>query len=107
LLEAFPNRASLRTLGELFAKIIALDTPDLQPDTFAEIIAANPEQALAPYVEFVDRVWALGDLMSLANKKASSPKLERVSTAFDSWNEAVAATINRGFHQRLIESSQS
>jgi hypothetical protein len=106
LLEAFPDRASLRKLGGLFAQIIRVDTPDLQPDAFAEIIAPNPEQALAPYVEFVDRIWALGDLMWLAKDKASSPKLERVSAAFDSWNEAVGSILKRGFQRRIIESSQ-
>ena len=96
LLEAFPDRSALRKLGELIASVTNLTTPDLQPDTFAEIITANPEQALAPYVEFVDRCWALGELMRHAVSQNPAPKLQRVSEAFIRWEEALTATIYRG-----------
>ncbi|HET9712674.1 MAG TPA: hypothetical protein VFP64_12350, partial [Pyrinomonadaceae bacterium] len=107
LLEAYPDRASLRKLGEIVASITQLDTPDLQPDAFAEIITANPEQALAPYVEFADRAWALGDLLKQANLGVSSRKLELVSSAYARWEEALAATINRGLAPSFKQISQS
>jgi hypothetical protein len=107
LLEAFPDRASLRKLGEIIAAITRQTTPDLQPDAFAEIITANPEQALAPYVEFVDRVWALGELLKQAFLETQSPKLEMVSAAFTRWEESLAATINRGLTPSFKQISQS
>ena len=105
LLEAFPDRTSLRKLGKIIASIIQIPTPDLQPDAFAEIITANPEQALAPYVEFVDRAWALGDLLKQAHLEVSSRKLGMVSSAFTRWEESLAATINRGFTPSFKQAS--
>ena len=107
LLDAFPDRASLRKLGAIIAAITELDTPDLKPDAFAEIITANPEHALAPYVEFVDRAWALGELMKQAYLETQSTKLKAVSTAFTRWEEALAATINRGLAPSFNRISQS
>jgi hypothetical protein len=96
LLEAFPDRSALRKLGEIVASLIYLKTPDLKPDAFADIITANPEQALAPYIEFVDRCWALGDLMRHAVSLNPAPKLQKVSEALTRWEEALSATIYRG-----------
>lgn len=97
LLDAFPDRSSHRKLGEIFASLISVDATDLKPDVFADTVAADPEAALQVYVEFVDRIWMLGDLMNEARKWAASPKLEQVSDAFNRWNDALRATIDKGF----------
>ena len=97
LLDAFPDRSSHRKLGEIFASLIHVDAQDLKPDGFADTLAADPEAALQVYVEFVDRIWMLGDLMDEARKWSTSPKLSQVSDAFNRWNNALHATIDKGF----------
>lgn len=97
LLDAFPDRPSLHKLSEIFASLIHVNAQDLQPDVFVDTVSADPEHALAVYVEFVDRNWALGDLMSEARKHSSSPKLNQVADGFNRWNNALRATINKGF----------
>lgn len=99
LLDAFPGRSSFRKLSDIFASLIHVNVKDLQPDVFVDTLTADPEHALAVYVEFVDRNWALGELMNEARKQSASRKLDEVADAFNRWNDALRATINKGFAQ--------
>ena len=97
LLEAFPDRAARRRLGEIIASVVNVQLDDLAPDAFADALAADAEHALESYVEMVDRAWALGEMMRRALKDVSSHKLERVSAAYERWDKAVRDTVRRAY----------
>ena len=96
LLEAFPDRPSLYKLGEIISSLTQIHA-DLQPDSFANTLAADPEHGLTTYVELIDRSWKLGDLLREAENKAVSSKLSKIRSAFMQWDDALATTISKGF----------
>ncbi|NID11265.1 ATP-binding protein [Fibrivirga algicola] len=92
LLNAFRTREGYRQLAGLLSDVLALPFTDLAPDAFAEAMIPDPEHYLEPYIEIVDRNWALGTL--LANAVAICPEadsLSRVKAAYDRWDAAVKA----------------
>lgn len=97
LLEAFPDRSSLYKLGDIIYSLTEIHAQDVNPASFANTLAADPEHALVIYVEIIDRAWALGDLMhSAANKAAASSKVNKVYSAFMKWDNALTTTITKG-----------
>lgn len=105
LLEAFPDRSSRRRLGEIIASLLDLNADDLNPDSFVDALAADPEHALEVYVELVDRAWSLGTLMSQAEKETVSSKLNKVSSAYKYWDDAVRAVIVLAFPPKAAASA--
>jgi hypothetical protein len=90
LLEAFPDAAGRRRLGELFSANIPLALDDLSPAAFAESTALNPEHALESYVELADRCGVLHTLMQAASREQpDAAKLLRVTQAYGRWTDAV------------------
>jgi hypothetical protein len=97
LLDAFPDKAQQKLLGEIIASIVELPLDDLAPDAFADALAADPEHALEDYIELVDRVWGLGKLLGQARRERPNAKnLGRVQQAFERWDEASRSVIRRG-----------
>ncbi|MBO0720272.1 MAG: ATP-binding protein [Blastocatellia bacterium] len=94
LLDAFPDRAGRQELGEIISSVVKLELDDLAPEEFADALTANPEQALANYVELVDRTWCLGELLRRAHgRRPDNRKLGWVLPAYEQWDEAVRSTI--------------
>ncbi len=104
LLEAFPDHSSRMALGEIISSIVKLDLEDLNPNTFADALAASPEHALESYIDLVNRCWSLGELLRRASsERPESEKLYRVLKAYERWDTAVSTTILNAF--RMINSS--
>jgi hypothetical protein len=99
LLDAFPDPASHRLLGELVASVVDLPFDDLTPDAFAAALSTDAEHALETYVELVDRAWALGELLRRAQEqRPDAAKLRAVSSAYERWDSAVRSRLADAYH---------
>ena len=96
LLDAFCTRDDYRQLAGLLTSVLALPFTDLEPDAFAEAMVADPEHFLEPYIEIVDRTWALGPLLNVAvAARPGAAPLARVKAAYDRWDAAVLAAFKQ------------
>lgn len=96
LLDAFCTRDDYRELAGLLTSVLALPFTDLEPEAFAEAMVPDPEHFLEPYIEIVDRTWALGTLLSVAvAARPNAASLARVKAAYDRWDAAVLAAFNK------------
>ncbi|MBO0935993.1 ATP-binding protein [Fibrella sp. HMF5335] len=96
LLDAFRTRDDYQQLAGLLASVLTLPFTDLEPEAFAEAMVPDPEHFLEPYIEIVDRTWALGPLLTaaVATRPGAAP-LARVKAAYDRWDAAVLAAFEQ------------
>jgi AAA ATPase-like protein len=107
LLEAFPDRSARCELSGIISSVLPFKVVDLEPETFADALTADPESALEIYVELVDRAWSLGNLVRAAIKNRSSRTLDQVLSAYTRWDDAMNKTIVRGFSPIAPSSSHT
>jgi hypothetical protein len=90
LIEALEKPEDYNRLAELMQSVIKIRLSDLQPEKFAATVKGNPEQALQPYVEIIDRSWMLGDFIRSAQKAfPASLKMLRVKNAYEKWESSL------------------
>ncbi len=94
LLEAYPDYASWKRLGEIIADVVNLKLEDLEPDSFAESMSSGAEHSLENYVELVDRRWSLGKLLhSVHRDRPKARKISLIGQAYERWNKAFHLTV--------------
>jgi len=94
LLEAFPDANSYAALADILKSVVPFRLDDLEPETFKQAIAANPQHALEAYVELADRVGGLETLLRKAMAIVpNSLKLKAVCDSLERWGVAAHETV--------------
>lgn len=90
---------------EDFTPNITLNRPDDKTTLFTLSMARNAEKSLEEYIEFVDRSWALGDLMAgILKLQPDAPKLKMVYNRYLIWDQAVRNSIGYAYDTELEKS---
>lgn len=89
LLEICREPFGRRRLAVVIASLIDLPLDDLSPERFDLAVSRDPEHALEPYIELMDRTWMLGPLMRTLNSEFPSKTLVSVRQGYDRWDEAL------------------
>lgn len=96
LLDAFCCLTDYEALASLLSEVLPMSFPDLDPVSFARAMEINPEHHLEPYIELVDRTWALGTLLSNAvAARPNADRLQQVKAAHQRWDAAVTAAFRQ------------
>jgi hypothetical protein len=94
IIESFTTRTSIKKLAKIIRGVTTMHNAELEPDAFATAIMENPEHTLVPYVELVDRCWALDEFIdALLKYKPKGKKLQLVRKSYDRWNKAYEKAI--------------
>jgi hypothetical protein len=92
--EACQTRAARMQLAEIISSILKFSPPDLQAETFADLIEHEAERGLEPYLEFLDRAGLLGVFMErLLEEFPEAAKLSRVHKAWLRWDTVLRSVI--------------
>lgn len=90
LLDAFKTPKDLGVLATLMKKAIPVKVADLDGPSLEVVLSDNPELALEPFIELIDRSWKMESfLRSAATAKPRSTKLKRLSTAYRTWQQTL------------------
>lgn len=94
VLEACRSRAARMQLAEIISSVLQFSPPDLQLETFADLLEHEAERGLEPYLEFIDRAGLLGVFMErLLEEFPAASKLARVHQAWLRWDTVLRSVI--------------
>lgn len=94
ILDLYPTRPLQEKLATIFQSVLKVQYKDLESKSFADSLSTSMEIALGPYIELVDRSWALGDLLSVLRKESpNADKLNKIADAYEEWERSLTQLI--------------
>jgi len=89
LADAFRTTKDWRLLSEIFSTL-AINIQDFEYEKMLPALRDNKDLAIERYVEFIDKFWRVGDLLTLAAKaKPGHAKLNNVLKSYRAWQSAL------------------
>jgi hypothetical protein len=90
ILESFRSKSDLRKLLRVIKKNSFVLTDDMKEELFLENITANPEEALLPFIELVDRSWKLKSfVIDCLMIKPQAKKLRTIKSVYVKWDAQI------------------